>query len=89
MTVAHSSLVVGELAGAGLVDRRHDERDRRRIIVSLSDAAKPAVAEMRSRHAAPLVRFLADLDDDQAERFIDQLTTLTAYLRDDSSPEPS
>jgi DNA-binding MarR family transcriptional regulator len=86
MTVAHASLVVGELAGAGLIDRDHDERDRRRIIVSLSDAAKPAVAEMRNRHAAPLMRFLAELDDDQAERFIDQLTTLIAYLRDEPPP---
>jgi DNA-binding MarR family transcriptional regulator len=86
MTVAHASLVVSELAGAGLIDRDHDERDRRRIIVSLSDAAKPAVAEMRNRHAAPLQRFLAELDDDEAERFIDHLTKLVAYLRDERPP---
>jgi DNA-binding MarR family transcriptional regulator len=83
MSLAHASLVVGELAGAGLVERHHDERDRRRIIVSLSEKAKPAVAEMRNRHAAPLRRFLADLDDDEADRFISQLTTLVAYLRGD------
>ncbi len=83
MSVAHASLVVGELAGAGLVDRDHDERDRRRIIVSVSDQAKPAVAEMRNRHAAPLRRFLADLDDAEAKRFIDLLTRLLAYLRDE------
>ena len=77
MSIAHASLVVSELAGAGLV-----ERDRRRIIVSLSAAARPAVAEMRNRHAAPLGRFLAELDDDEADRFIDQLTTLIACLRD-------
>jgi DNA-binding MarR family transcriptional regulator len=81
MTVAHTSLVVGELAGAGLVDRDHDERDRRRIIVSLSDKAIPAVAEMRNRHAAPLRRFLSELDDEDADRFINQLTRLVACLR--------
>jgi DNA-binding MarR family transcriptional regulator len=86
ITTAHASLVVGELAEAGLVNRDHDERDRRRIIVSLSDKAKPAVAEMRNRHAAPLLRFLADLDDAEAERFIDQLTTLVAHLRDEPAP---
>lgn len=86
MSIAHASLVVGELADAGLIDRDHDERDRRRIIVSLSEKAKPAVAEMRNRHAAPLGRFLADLDDAEAERFIDQLTTLIAYLRDQPPP---
>ena len=85
MSIAHASLVVSELAGAGLVERDHDERDRRRIIVSLSAAARPAVAEMRNRHAAPLGRFLTELDDDEADRFIDQLTTLIAYLRDHTS----
>jgi DNA-binding MarR family transcriptional regulator len=81
MSTAHASLVVGELARAGLVDRDHDERDRRRIVVSLSSAAKPAVAEMRKRNAAPLLRFLSELDDDEAERFIDQLDRLVALLR--------
>ncbi len=83
MTLAHASLVVGELAGAGLVERDHDERDRRRIIVSLSEAAIPAVAKMRDRHAAPLRRFLGELDEDEAERFITHLATLIAYLRED------
>jgi DNA-binding MarR family transcriptional regulator len=86
MTTAHASLVVGELATAGLVDREHDERDRRRIIVSLSEKARPAIAEMRTRHAAALRRFLVELDDAEAERFIDQLTTLIACLREESTP---
>lgn len=85
MSLAHASLVVGDLAGAGLVDRDHDQRDRRRIIVSLSDAAKPAVAQMRDRHAGALRRFLSELDDDEAERFIDQLSRLVACLRDEDA----
>jgi DNA-binding MarR family transcriptional regulator len=86
MSIAHASLVVGELASVGLIDRDHDEHDRRRIIVSLSAAAKPAIAQMRNRHAGPLGRFLADLDDEEAERFIDQLTALVAHLRDEALP---
>ena len=82
MTVAHASLVVGELAKAGLVERDHDERDRRRIIVSLSDAAWSAVAEMRGRYAEPVTRFLDELDDDQAEAFISNLALLLACLSD-------
>ena len=83
MTTAHASLVVGELAKAGLVDRDHAEHDRRLIIVSLSEIAKPAVAEMRNRNAAPLRRFLSELDENQAEQFIDHLSTLVRYLRDE------
>jgi DNA-binding MarR family transcriptional regulator len=85
MSVAHASLVVGELAGVGLVERDHDERDRRRIIVSLADAARPAVAQMRDRHAGALRRFLADLDEEQADWFIEQLSRLVACLRDDEA----
>ena len=81
MSTAHASLVVGELARAGLVDRDHDERDRRRIVVSLSSAAKPAVAEMRKRNAAPLLQFLSELSDDEAERFIDHLDRLVVLIR--------
>jgi DNA-binding MarR family transcriptional regulator len=84
MSTAHASLVVGELARAGLIERSHDEQDRRRIIVSLSEAAKPAVAEMRSRNAAPLLRFLSELSDDEADRFITQLTTIIEYVRDET-----
>lgn len=86
MTIAHASLVVGELARAGLVDRDHDERDRRRIIVSLSKAAQPAIAEMRRRNAEPVTRFLGQLDDEQAEAFIGHLTLLLACLRDQAPP---
>jgi DNA-binding MarR family transcriptional regulator len=82
MTVAHASLVVGELAKAGLVTREHDAQDRRRILVSLSDTAKPAVAEMRQRNAEPVIAFLRELDEAQAEEFIGTLSLLLAHLRD-------
>jgi DNA-binding MarR family transcriptional regulator len=84
-SLAHASLVVGELADAGLVEREHDEQDRRRIIVSLSDAAIPAVEQMRNRHAGPLLRFLAGLDDEEAERFIGHLSALVSCLREDDA----
>jgi len=82
MTVAHASLVVGELARAGLVTREHDERDRRRILVSLSEVARPAVAEMRRRNAEPVIAFLRELDEAQADEFIGTLSLLLAHLRD-------
>jgi DNA-binding MarR family transcriptional regulator len=85
MTSAHASLVVGELARAGLVERQHDDKDRRRVIVSLSDKAKPALARLRDRHAAVLAAFLMGFDDDrEASRFIDHLTELIACLNTDA-----
>jgi len=87
MSLAHASLIVRDLADAGLVERDNDEQDRRRIIVSLSEAAKPAVAQMRDRHAGALGRFVSEFDDDdEAKRFIDQLTRLVECLRHDDAP---
>ena len=88
MTVAHASLVAGELARAGFVRRDHDPRDRRRIIVSLSETAKPAVAEMRDRFAEPVTRFLGELDDEQAGQFTRNLARLVAHLRGEVPPPP-
>jgi len=85
MTAAHASLVVGELARAGLVEREHDERDRRLIVVSLSESTKPAVAEMRRRSAAPLLAFLGELDEAEGDKFIDQLTRLVAHMKGDAT----
>jgi DNA-binding MarR family transcriptional regulator len=83
MTVAHASLVVGELAKAGLAERDHDPADRRRILVSLSGTAQPAVAEMRQRQAEPVLRFLGQLSAAEAETFIAQLSLLLSFMRDD------
>jgi len=88
MSTAHASLVVGDLARSGLVQREHDEKDRRRIVVSLSDDAKPALAQMRDRHAAALGRFLSGLEDEEARRFIDHLAELVACLNADDETSP-
>jgi DNA-binding MarR family transcriptional regulator len=83
MSTAHSSLIVGELARAGLVEREHDPQDRRRVVVRLADAARPAVAEMRSRVSKPLISFLGELSAQDAEQFIAHLRQLINHLRDE------
>jgi DNA-binding MarR family transcriptional regulator len=86
MTPAHASLVIGELADAGLVDRETDTSDRRRVRVSLSARAEPAVAEMRRRNIEPIRSFLDELDPDQSDAFIAQLERLVTLMAD---PEAS
>jgi DNA-binding MarR family transcriptional regulator len=87
MTQAHASLVVRHLGDAGVVDRTPDPADRRRTIVSLSDAAAPAVAELHRKNSDPLRRFLSDISDDDAERFISLLERLIEQLRDAKRPD--
>jgi DNA-binding MarR family transcriptional regulator len=80
MTPAHASLVIGDLARAGYVERHHDNDDRRRIIVALTDTAKPLLDQMRKRRAAPLRAFLATLTEHEANAFIAQLQRLVEFL---------
>jgi DNA-binding MarR family transcriptional regulator len=87
ISTAHASLVVGELARSGVVEREHRPDDRRHVVVRLSDAARPAVAEMRRRNAAPLLRFLSELTAEDAEQFITHLALLVSHLVDDEPTE--
>jgi DNA-binding MarR family transcriptional regulator len=80
MTPAHASLVVGDLVRADLVSRTPASDDRRRVVVALTDQARPLLAEMRSQRAAPLRAFLSTLSVDEANVFIDHLHELVNAL---------
>lgn len=88
MSVAHASLVIGELAKAGLVERGQDSADRRRVVVSLSARAEPAIVEMRKRHAQPLEQLLAELGEEEADVFITHLARLVELMHRTGQPPP-
>jgi DNA-binding MarR family transcriptional regulator len=80
MTPAHASLVVGDLVRADLVSRTPATEDRRRVVVALTDHARPLLDQMRTQRAAPLRAFLSTLSDDEANIFIDHLHALVNAL---------
>ena len=41
------------------------------------------MTELRRRHAAPLLRFLGELDEQEADRFIDHLARLVDHIKHD------
>ncbi|GAA3098162.1 MarR family winged helix-turn-helix transcriptional regulator [Streptosporangium carneum] len=70
------SLMVGELSRKGILSRREDEADRRRTIVSISEAHRPAIDGWLARGATAWRRALEPLTAAQRQMFID---TLKAY----------
>ncbi|MFF2809413.1 MarR family winged helix-turn-helix transcriptional regulator [Streptomyces sp. NPDC058000] len=70
------SLMIGELSRKGILERREDPSDRRRRIVSISDAKRPAIDSWLAGGATAWRRALAPLTPDQRQLFID---TLRAY----------
>lgn len=76
----HASLVVRELGRAGLLDRREDETDHRRVIVSIASARADQVAATAARVSSPIRDFLTTVEPNEADRFIAHISTLVELL---------
>ncbi|HEY3870915.1 MAG TPA: MarR family winged helix-turn-helix transcriptional regulator [Actinocrinis sp.] len=72
------SLMVGELSRKGVLERREDDRDRRRRIVSLAEERRPAIEAWLAHGAAAWRTALGPLTPAQRRMFVD---TLRAYER--------
>ena len=72
------SLMVGELSRKGILQRREDDTDRRRRIVSIADDHRPAIDGWLARGATAWQNALEPLTPDQRRLFVD---TLRAYER--------
>ncbi|MEU5877112.1 MarR family winged helix-turn-helix transcriptional regulator [Spirillospora sp. NPDC047279] len=73
------SLMVGELSRQGILDRRSDEDDRRRTIVSIADEHEASIKEWLGQGAEAWRRALKPLTPEQRKLFVD---TLLAYERE-------
>jgi DNA-binding MarR family transcriptional regulator len=70
------SLMVGELSRKGILERREDDSDRRRRIVSIADSKRPPISDWLARGAIAWRQALGPLTPGQRQMFID---TLRAY----------
>jgi DNA-binding MarR family transcriptional regulator len=70
------SLMVGELSRKGVLERREDDNDRRRRIVSIADARQPAIRAWLARGATAWRDALSPLTPAQRRTFV---ATLLAY----------
>src|SRR5699024_1629575 len=63
------SELVGDLSRAGLVERRNDPGNRRRVLVSLPAEHQDLMHEFMARRAEPLLRALDALSPDELQGF--------------------
>jgi DNA-binding MarR family transcriptional regulator len=78
LTVATTSLLVGELNRAGLVDRNEDEKDRRRTIVSLTEEIRKVADANIQEHLQPFRRTLERLSPTARAHFMEGIRVLNA-----------
>jgi DNA-binding MarR family transcriptional regulator len=76
LTVATTSLLAGELSKAGLVERREDERDRRRTIVSLTEEIRKIAEPRIQEHLQPFKRALERLSPQARAHFMEGMRAL-------------
>jgi DNA-binding MarR family transcriptional regulator len=76
LTVATTSLLVGELSRAGLVQRSEDERDRRRTIVSLSEEIRKIAEPRIKERLQPFRRTLERLSPAARAHFMEGIRVL-------------
>ncbi|MFI7126494.1 MarR family transcriptional regulator [Nonomuraea sp. NPDC050153] len=72
------SLMVGDLSRKGVLDRREDDADRRRTIVSIADRHHESINEWLGYGAKAWREALGPLTPEQRRMFVD---TLMAYER--------
>lgn len=80
------SLLVGDLSRQGILERREDEADRRRRIISIAADQQRAITAWLAPGAAAWRKALAPLTPDQRQMFIE---TLFAYEAAVSGEEQS
>jgi DNA-binding MarR family transcriptional regulator len=80
LTPATTSLLVGELSRTGFVQRREDETDRRRTIVSVDESIEEVVRPSLGETLEPLDRALARMSAAQRNHFMDGLRILNEEI---------
>jgi DNA-binding MarR family transcriptional regulator len=74
------SLMVGELSRKGILERREDDSDRRRRIVSITESKRPPIAGWLARGATAWRQALEPLTPDQRRTFVNTLRTYEAAM---------
>jgi DNA-binding MarR family transcriptional regulator len=80
LTPATTSLLVGELSRAGFVQRREDDADRRRIIVSIDKSIEDVVRPSLDETLAPLERGLDRMSAAQKTHLMEGLRILNEEI---------
>jgi DNA-binding MarR family transcriptional regulator len=79
--------IVDRLVGAGLVERRPDPGDRRKVVVHLTDHGARVVTDAQDAYARERARVLAPLGDDELAEIDRSVNRLIDVLEEDPAAE--
>ncbi|GCE15127.1 MarR family winged helix-turn-helix transcriptional regulator [Tengunoibacter tsumagoiensis] len=61
--------IVDRLLNTGMVTRKHDEKDRRVVVVSLTDAGRAQLARTKAQSDKDIMQVTESFSDDELEEF--------------------
>jgi DNA-binding MarR family transcriptional regulator len=83
------SLMVGDLSRQGVLERREDDADRRRTIVSIAEDSREAVDAWLARGATAWRKAFEPLTPAERETFIETLLTYEREVSADEDTSPA
>lgn len=89
LAVSTASLLATQLADAGLVERREDERDRRRTVVSVAPAHRKESEELLESKLAPMRRALSRLGGARTQALFEGLAVVAEEMAAAPTPAPA
>jgi len=81
VSVASATGIVDRMVERGLVERRHDEHDRRVVEVSLTPDGQQAIDEIDARRRASMERLLGELTIDELQHLLIGVTAMRSVRR--------
>ena len=82
--------IVGRLVERGIVARSDDAQDRRRVVVTLTDAGHGLIGEMEEGRRERMSRLFSQMTDDQQQRLLQSVKDLhAAAMRLEAEAEDS
>jgi DNA-binding MarR family transcriptional regulator len=80
VTVSTMTSMVDRLVQIGQVERCYDERDRRKVLVCLTDKGRKTVADIMKIRRRELERFLGGLTGAEIAEFVDSIEKTAQFL---------
>ncbi|WP_436640925.1 homoprotocatechuate degradation operon regulator HpaR [Microbaculum sp. FT89] len=86
---ASLSRILPKMDAAGLINRRTNDADKRRVIVSLADKGRALVEEMGAETEAAFGELIAEIGEERLERLNNALDDIIAILSGPDRSRPS
>lgn len=78
VALPNASGIIGRIAEHGIVQRRHDDVDRRMVLVTLTDEGRRLIAEMEAGRRERMAMLIGAMDETQQRRLLHSVRDLHA-----------